>query len=347
LSGADTLRVMTYNILYDTSPTGGGSGAERWPLVVDGVRDAGADLVALQEVLPGRIAAIPRDLPEYRLAVSEPGGSGRAIGPLLAVSAVALVLLILRRRRHRDPAVRRGRMRRLLGHAVTLVLVLLVVGIPAALAFGAWYVGGYSNLNERLAFLYRPERMRLVEARTFWFSPTPEIPGTRGPFEFEPRIAQLGMFVLEPSGETLAVLNVHPGHSPAAHASSARLMRGVLDARWTGAPQLLVGDFNATQDSPRLVRLLEAGSRAPGFRDAWLAAESRSGPAGTFHWGSAQRDRGGVRIDHVLVRGPARVVRARTLGRTRGDMVASDHDALVVDLELPARAAADSDTLSR
>ncbi len=336
MSGADTLRVMTYNVLYDTSPTGGGSGEERWPLVVDGIRGADADLVALQEVLPGRIAVLPRDLPEYRLAVSEPGGSGRAIAPLLAVSAVALVLLILRRRRHRDPLVRRGRTRRLFGHAITLALGAFVLGIPGALTFGSWYVGGYGKVNERLAFLYRPDRMRLVETRTFWFSPTPTKPGTRGPFEFEPRIAQLGVFVLSPGGDTLAVLNVHPGHSRASDASIAALMRTVLDARWRGATQLLVGDFNATHESQRLARLREPGRGGvgPGFRDAWLEAPTRNGPAGTFQWGRARRDRGDLRVDHVFVRGPARVLRAGTFGRTRGDLVASDHDALVVDLEM-------------
>lgn len=324
---------MTYNILYDTSPTGGGSGEERWPLVLDGVRGAGADLVALQEVLPGRIAVLPRDLPEYRLAVSEPGGSGRAVAPLLAVSAVALVLLILRRRRHRDPAVKRGRARRLSGHAVTVALWALVLGIPGALAFGSWYVGGYGNLNERLAFLYRPEKLELVAQRTFWFSPTPTKPGTRGPFEFEPRIAQLGVFTRLPDGDTLVVLNVHPGHSPAAHASTAALMRAVLDARWKGATQLLLGDFNASEGSPRLTRLGDPGAGgAPGFRDAWLEAPTRVGPAGTFQWGRPRRERGDLRIDHVFVRGPARVLRAETMGRVRGELVASDHDALVVDL---------------
>ncbi|MEO6463327.1 MAG: endonuclease/exonuclease/phosphatase family protein [Candidatus Eisenbacteria bacterium] len=335
MSGPDSLRVMTYNILYDTSPTGGGSGEERWPLVVEGIREADADLVALQEVLPGRIAAIPRHLPEFRLAVSEPGGSGRAVAPLLAVSAVALVLLIQRRRRHGDPTARRGRARRLSGHAVTVALWALVLGIPGALAIGSFHVGGYGNLNERLAFLYRPEKLELVAQRTYWFSPTPLKPGTRGPFEFEPRIAQLGVFRRVHGGDTLVVLNVHPGHSSAAHASTAALMRTVLDARWRdGATQILLGDFNAAGNSPRLTRLSDPGTGGmPGFRDAWLEAPTRSGPAGTFQWGRAKRG-GDLRIDHVLVRGPARVLHARTLGKTRGELVASDHDALVVDLVL-------------
>jgi endonuclease/exonuclease/phosphatase family metal-dependent hydrolase len=347
-AAADSLRVMTYNILYDTSPTSGGSGEERWPLVLDGIRDAGPDLAALQEVLPGRIAAIPRDLPEYTMAVSEPGGSGRAVAPLLAISAVALGLILLRHRRRRDPAARGGRLRRLSGLALSLALWAVVLGIPGALAFGSWYVGGYGNLNERLSFLYRSERLRLVESRTVWFSPTPDRPGTRGPLEFEPRIAHLGVFVRVPQGDTLAVLNVHPGHSPAAFASSARLMRSLLDPRWHGAPQILLGDFNAITSSARLTGLAVPGERGePAFRDAWTEAPLRAGPEGTYHWGHADRARGDLRIDHVLVRGPVRVLRAETFGRTRGELVASDHDAVVVDLELPAASGVVSDTLPR
>jgi endonuclease/exonuclease/phosphatase family metal-dependent hydrolase len=228
------------------------------------------------------------------------------------------------------------------------VLWALVLAIPAGLAFASWYVGGFTGLNERLAFLYRPEKMRLVESHTFWFSPTPTRAGTRGPFEFEPRIAHLGVFVLEPRGDTLSVLNVHPGQSPAAHASSAALMRSVLDPRFRGATQILLGDFNALPGSSRLTRLAKAGpGGVPGFRDTWLEAPVREGPTGTFHWGRENRERGDVRIDHVLVRGPARVLRTEVPGRTRGRLVASDHDALWVDLELHTPAGASSDTMPR
>ena len=331
MSPPDTLRVMTWNILYDTSPVGGGSGVERWPLVLEGVRQASPDLLAMQEVLPGRIAALPHDLPEYRLAASEPGGTDRAIAPLLAVAAAALVLLVLRRRRHRDPTIVRGPLRRRFGHLITAVLWLIVLGIPAALAYGSWYLGGYGTLNEQLAFAYRPERLRLVETRTYWFSPTPTKPGTRDPFSFEPRIAQLGVFTLEPGGETLTVVNVHPGHSPSADASIAELLRGVLDRRWNGAPQILLGDFNATHDRERLSLLRETRTTGePPFRDAWLEAPERVGSPGTFNW--AKTSPGTLRIDHVLVRGPLRTLSAETIAVARDKLIASDHSAVVVDL---------------
>lgn len=331
LPAADTLRVMTWNILYDTSPTGGGSGEERWPLVLEGIRGAAPDLLAMQEVLPGRLAVLPRDLPGYELAVSEPGGGGRAIAPLLAVSAVAVVLLVLRRRRHRASPPRGGW--RVFSGFLTGVLWLLALGIPAGLAFGSWYVGGYHNLNERLVFAYRPEKFRLVEQKTWWFSPTPTKPGSRHPFSFEPRIAQLGVFVQLPGGETLSVVNVHPGHSPANDVAIAELLRAILDRRWNGGPQILLGDFNATVDRQRIALLMVGGARGmPGFRDAWEESPVKTGPAGTFQWGHPDRGRGDLRIDHVFVRGPLRTVRAETRGVVRGNLVASDHDAVVVDL---------------
>jgi hypothetical protein len=43
LSDDGTLRVATWNILYDTSTVGGGDGEARWPLVVRGLREADAD----------------------------------------------------------------------------------------------------------------------------------------------------------------------------------------------------------------------------------------------------------------------------------------------------------------
>jgi endonuclease/exonuclease/phosphatase family metal-dependent hydrolase len=344
----DSLRVLTWNVLYETSSTGG-PGGERWPLTVELLRDAGPDLAALQEVLPGRVAALERDLPQYRLAVSEPGGSGRADGLLGAVAAVAFVLLVLRllhRRRAADPRPP-GRLRRLAGVAITLGLAVLALGIPAAIGLASWYVGGFDRINEQLVFLYRPERMTLVDQRTFWFSPTPDRPGSRFFFEFEPRLGHLATFVLAPGGDTLTAVTVHPGHSPFTQEYGGRLVRRYADARWTGAPQVVLGDFNATPGGARMSAVAAAGrGDVPPFRDAWLEAGERAGPDVTFHGLRAARAGsiaaaagivarpGGLRIDYVLLRGPLRARRVEVRGAGRGGIVASDHDAVIADLVL-------------
>lgn len=325
MSDGDTLRVLTWNILYETSPMSGGSGEARWPLAVRGLRDAKADLVALQEVLPGRLAAISRDLPGYAMTVSEPGGVDRPIAPLLTVAALAALAVLVRRARRRDhdPAARYAAFRRWRGRAVGAALWAIALGLPAALASGSWHVGGYGRVNERLVLLHRPEALRLVDTRTLWFSPTPDRPGSRDPLAFEPRIAQLGVYARLAQGDTIAVLNVHAGHAASTHARDAALLLRVLEGPGRARVQVMLGDFNASAETRRLADL-----RAAGFRDAWMEAPARAGAPGTFHGWRAP----GARIDHVLVRGPIRVLRAETRGVAQGELAASDHDAVIVDL---------------
>jgi endonuclease/exonuclease/phosphatase family metal-dependent hydrolase len=332
LSDDGALRVATWNILYDTSTVGGGGGEARWPLVVRGLRDADADLVALQEVLPGRIAVLPRDLPGYAMTVSEPGGTNRPILPLLGIAALAALLIVVRRTRRgdRDPAARRPFVARWAGRALGAGLWLVALGIPAGHALGSWYVGGsvggYAKVNERLVLLHRPSQLRLLETRTAWFSPAPDRPGSRGPFEFEPRIAQWARYERPALGDTIEVVNVHPGHDPAHHARDAAIVLALIGPPAPGRTQLVVGDFNATAETRRLGDLIAAG-----FRDAWLEAPRRKGAPGTFHGARAAN----LRIDHVLVRGPMRAVWAETRVVAEGALAASDHDPVIVNLELP------------
>jgi len=309
LSSGDTLRVATWNILYDTAPAIRGTGEERWSLAVRGLRDADADLVALQEVLPGRIAAIPRDLPEYAMTVSEPAGTDRPIVPLLGIAALAAIAILVRRAR--------GRRGRIVGAALWAI----ALGLPAAIAGASWNVGGFDRVNERLVLLHRPEALRLVDSRTVWFSPTPDRPGSRDALAFAPRIAQLGVYARVAQGDTIAVLNVHAGHERWIHARDAAILLKTLEGR--GEVQVVLGDFNATAETRRVADL-----RAAGFRDAWLEAPERAGAPDTFHGPHSL----GGRLDHVLVRGPIRVLRAETRGFAQGKITASDHDAVIVDV---------------
>ena len=85
--------MTTFNVMYEPARAGGGLAA-RWPLVVDLLRDADADLLAFQEVQSGRLEPLRRALPGYAFAVSAP--SGRHPGPsrfVIALAAGALVIL--------------------------------------------------------------------------------------------------------------------------------------------------------------------------------------------------------------------------------------------------------------
>jgi endonuclease/exonuclease/phosphatase family metal-dependent hydrolase len=319
VTAGDSLRVMTFNVLYEPALAGGGLSA-RWPLAVELLREADADVIGLQEVLPGRFEPLRRALPRHRLAVSEAASTNGQPTPFVwAVVAFAVVFVVLVGRMLR----RRSRVLRLGALAMLLLGAIALVGNRLAL------VGSIAPPEEHLVLAYRPDRLRLVESGTLWLSTTPRKPGSHGPFDTSSHIALVTTFTRVGDGGPLTIVTAHVGHSPLERSRAARILRGAIDGPMHGDPRILLGDLNATPDNPLLRDLL-----AGGLRDAWTEAASRSGPATTYHWSRPQRDFFPLRIDYVLVQGAVRVVAASVVGKSRGNAVASDHDALIVDLAL-------------
>lgn len=220
-------------------------------------------------------------------------------------------------------------------YAVTVVytgVALLIVAGSVLAASRFLFVGTIGSPAELLVIAYRPDRLDLEGSDTFWLSPTPTKPGSHGPLDTGPHVALVADF--DRHGRPLRVVNTHVGHSPLERPRGAAVLRRRLDPDHDRVAQILIGDLNATPDNP-LVRTLRADTpEAPGFRDAWLEATRRSGPAETYHWSRPARDFLPLRIDYVLLRGPLRARAARVEGRARNGAVASDHDALIVDLDL-------------
>jgi endonuclease/exonuclease/phosphatase family metal-dependent hydrolase len=138
-------------------------------------------------------------------------------------------------------------------------------------------------------------------------------------------------------GLAFLVVNAHLGHAPWHYAGSASvLLETIARERPTpDAPVILVGDFNALPQADVLQRLYVS------MRDAWSTASAREGPETTFQW-NLMRGMRPLRLDHVLLAGPAKAERARVLTPRRGAMPPSDHDPIVVDLGLSAPASGDS-----
>lgn len=63
-AGADTLRVMTFNIRYDNPADGEDGWASRRAKVASMVRFHGADVVGVQEALPNQLADLAAALPQ-------------------------------------------------------------------------------------------------------------------------------------------------------------------------------------------------------------------------------------------------------------------------------------------
>ena len=141
--------------------------------------------------------------------------------------------------------------------------------------------------GERCPVLHKPTILRLVRAKTRWYSDHPDRPGSRLPLASFPRTATLVKLVHEASGRTFGVVGTHLDERHADNRTrSVELLLGWLEP---GLPWLVVGDFNAKPGEEAVRRLLDAGLRSALPDDA----------GGTNHDWTGRVD--GRRIDYILV----------------------------------------------
>ena len=173
--------------------------------------------------------------------------------------------------------------------------------------------------GEFSAILYRTDRLARLDDGTFWLSETPEVPGSQSWDAALPRIATWGRFRDRATGDTLVVVNTHFDHvGEVARNESAQLILSRLGALARGAPLVLTGDFNASDES------LVYGLLRRDLDDAWLASETEP-TGGLATWNGFGRDPLDRRIDFVFVRGPVRVLSFATHDETIGDVLGTDN----------------------
>ena len=212
-----------------------------------------------------------------------------------------------------------------------------IVGVQEALAFQLeelserlpsfdWVgVGRDDGLaaGEYAAIFYRKGRFRVLETGTFWFSDTPDTPGSMSWGNEIPRICTWARFLDQDAGHEFVFFNVHWDHrSQPSREKAASLLLERIRAMAGGAEGVLVtGDFNAGEENPAFRSLLESPLvelREP-FRLLFPHAEN----VGTFH--GFQGSSEGEKIDAILM-GPGWDVLNAGIDRFRsGGRYPSDH----------------------
>lgn len=133
--------------------------------------------------------------------------------------------------------------------------------------------------GEASPVLVRRERFTVLESGTFWFSDTPEIPGSKSWGNDLPRICTWAKLREVRDGAVLWFFNVHLDHrSQPSRERSAALLLERIEKRASSEPVLLTGDFNAEAENPAIKALTQAPGR---FASSFTAAGMASGP--TFH----------------------------------------------------------------
>jgi len=162
--------------------------------------------------------------------------------------------------------------------------------------------------------LFFKKEITCVHEDHFFLSHTPDVPSRSFGSRF-PRQATLGLF--QADGSRLICINTHLDFDDPAQLGAARVITDRLQDHDTGLPVILMGDFNATPESP-CYQWLTDGVEGGNFRESFTAPYPS-----TFHRFTGQPTAG--YIDWILYRGPLRLESCRVVDQKIDDMYPSDH----------------------
>lgn len=114
--------------------------------------------------------------------------------------------------------------------------------------------------GEFVPLFFRTSRYEKIAAGHFWHSETPEVPGSKSWDSSLPRmVSWLRLKDKSNAGQEILVANTHYDHrGVVARAKSSALIRSRLLEAYPKTPLILMGDFNATEDSQPYKTLVEA-----------------------------------------------------------------------------------------
>lgn len=207
--------------------------------------------------------------------------------------------------------------------ALGFQLEFLAERLPHHTRLGQGRDGG--DRGEYAALFVDRRRFVVLESGDFWLSPTPEVPASVGWDAALTRICTFAHLRDLRSERSLWVWNTHFDHQGArARAKSAALLGERLRAE--PGPHLVLGDFNAGENSAPLDTLRDCG-----LRDTFRDVAPDASEVGTFH--AFRGGRRGAKIDYVMVDRGLATEHAEILDQpgARGRWP-SDHHAVIARL---------------
>lgn len=190
--------------------------------------------------------------------------------------------------------------------------------------------------GESCPIFYRQDRFEYLEAGTFWFSDTPDVPGSKHWGNQIPRICTWISLHDRSSGRPVWIFNVHLDHqSQISREKSIRLLAQRIEQLPPDSQVILMGDFNMELSNPAMQPLW--AERGPHLTDAWHRLYPDRESPGTWH--DFGRRFNTARIDHILIPMEASVRQADIDQRQFEGRYPSDHFPVWAVVEWDPRAA--------
>ena len=199
--------------------------------------------------------------------------------------------------------------------------------------------------GEYSAILYRLDRFDVDESGTFWFSDTPEVPGSSHWGNACVRICTWARFIEKKSGKAFYIFNLHLDHvsQPSREKSVVLLAQRVQNRKHKDA-FVVTGDFNAGESNPVVMYLKgkvalsgsngrESDNPVP-MLDTFRALHPDVKDVRTAHDFKGARE--GNKIDYIFTPPSVKVLEAEILYDNVDGRYPSDHFPVTAFLRLPA-----------
>jgi len=199
--------------------------------------------------------------------------------------------------------------------------------------------------GEYSALLYRLDLFDVDESGTFWFSDTPEVPGSSHWGNACVRICTWARFLEKKSGKAFYIFNLHLDHvSQPSREKSAVLLAQRVHQRKHKDPFVVTGDFNTGESNPVVTYLKgktalsgadgrESNNPVP-MVDTFRVLHPDVKDVRTGH--SFRGTRKGNKIDYIFTPLSIKVLEAQILYDNVDGRYPSDHFPVTANLRLPA-----------
>ncbi|HVO66602.1 MAG TPA: endonuclease/exonuclease/phosphatase family protein [Syntrophales bacterium] len=215
--------------------------------------------------------------------------------------------------------------------------------LPGYKKVGIGNLGGTKGLHNTI--FYDASRFVLSEEGTFWFSGTPDIPGSKGWGNMMPRTCSWARLIEKNSQQAFYFYNTHLDHiSRRSRKKSVISLMQHIHSRPFPDPFILMGDFNARERSTPIQYLkgkaslkikakLEVSNPIP-LMDTFRVRYPNKRNTATFH--GFRRYLFRFKLDYIFVPSYVRVRDAKIIQLRWKRCYPSDHFPLLADIDLPA-----------
>jgi endonuclease/exonuclease/phosphatase family metal-dependent hydrolase len=193
--------------------------------------------------------------------------------------------------------------------------------------------------GEYSPILYRTSRFDVETSGNFWFSDTPEIPGSRSWGNYTTRICTWGRFVEKGTGRAYYHFNVHLDNLSlvSREKSVALLMQRIRERRVSTDPFIVTGDFNGGESEVAIRFMkgevpIEGADNPLPMVDSFRALHPTATGAGTFHNFLGGND--GAKLDYIFTRPGDRSTAAAIILKQEDGRYPSDHYPMTATVEI-------------